>query len=105
MKTLKELLTIIIDSLTNDTCTGNRTGICAELRVLQIISKITVDEADKLNTFIYFNKPDVNQHNEFTRNECWIGEDYWWKSMKVSSESRQIRIDFLTKLKNELCEV
>ncbi len=74
-------------------------GICKiafDLRMLKIISQF---QNDFIYDYLMVNKPTKrNKYKEFTQNEYWVDKGYWWKPIYTSPETRQIRIDYLTKL-------
>lgn len=59
---------------------------------------ITKQEHLYMSNFIYRNKPSEKQYTEFTENDYWIDDLYWWKSIHHVPETRQIRIDYLNTL-------
>lgn len=103
MRSLKTLLEIVIDSLEQgDKKHYYNNGICGELKDLLRNGKIDTFEHPVVEDYIYENKPSKFKHKEFFTNDYWDGDMYWWQLMQVKPETRQIRINFLTKLKAEL---
>ncbi len=74
-------------------------GICGEFSELLKNKLITSDEKDDVIHFLYLNKPTYkNDYKEFRESEYWFGVLYWWKPIYKEPATRQIRIDYLTKL-------
>ncbi len=75
-------------------------GICAELGELLYDDKIiSNDEKNYVKDFLYSNKPTFeNDYKEFRESNYWLGSVYWWNSITFRPQTRQIRIDYLTKL-------
>ena len=83
-------------------------GICSILTHLIDNNIIDEKERNQLKELLNTNKP--SKHNEFKDfygNEYWVGmthpkysifAGYWWQPMYDALETRQIRIDYLTKL-------
>ena len=79
------------------------TGICFGLAVLLTAKEITQFEYYFLLDYLRDNKPTpINQYKEFTQNEYWINISYWWVNMGKQPETRQIRVDYLTALINNI---
>lgn len=74
-------------------------GICAEVQQLFDENKIDEFEMKKLNKFIFKNKPTLdNEYAEFMNNQFWKNTGYWWNSIAYQPKTKQIRVDYLTKL-------
>lgn len=103
MRDLKLLFEILIDSLKKGWkkyyCND---GICGEIYNLRNCDIINACEAYLLDLHIRRNKPHAYLHKEFTENVYWTGRTYWWTIMDGCPEAREIRIEFLTKLKDSL---
>ena len=63
----------------------------------------SIKECDN-HRFFEKNKPSKKKHTEFTDNKYWLGGNtdslFWWEVMREAPETRQIRIDFVSKLIN-----
>ncbi len=96
---LIELLELVKQSIIDRHLTFD-SGICKVLEILFKEHKLTYSECVYLKRFIYLNKPtNLNVFSEFTENEYWSNNDcYWWSTMFKAPETRKIRIDYLTKL-------
>lgn len=96
MRKDKELLQLVIDSLRKG---GRGFGICAEISNLFLGDFINTKEFDRLYFLIKTNKPTkTNRFKEFTQNEYWIDDDFWWYTMSYFKPTIEIRIDYLEKL-------
>lgn len=75
MKTYKELLTILRDTLLN-TENNNKLydGMCLTIHHLYVIDLISHDEKVKINNFIRKNRPLKGQH--YNKNQKY--SPYWW---------------------------
>ncbi len=76
-------------------------GICKVAYDLRKQGKLDPDLHDFIYDYLIKNKPTPdNQYKEFTQNQYWITEDsaFWWNTIHTVPETRQIRIDYLTKL-------
>lgn len=104
MKSLKTLLKLTIKSLKKGEKEGYYNyGLCGEISDMYAFEDITKEECDVVKRFIEINKPSAQKHGEFTKKSMhWINEHFWWETMQDMPETRQVRIDFLTKLLNEL---
>ena len=79
-------------------------GLCKELERLSMYdASFTYYEYICIEQYLNKCKPTTtNEYKEFIDNEYWIDTEYWWKTIDQAPETKQIRIDFLTKLINEL---
>ncbi len=80
-------------------------GICGVVADLLDNDKINRKEYKASINLLNRNKPKPNnQFKEFIENEFWsnttlpIEDDFWWLPIHRCSETRQIRVDYLTKL-------
>ncbi len=90
-----EILYLIAEELTKN----GHNGICSVIDKLINSKQITVREYLETNRFILDNKPTPqNQYKEFTENEYWLGNVYWWKTIKLFPLTRRIRISYINKL-------
>ncbi len=82
------------------------TGICFILSKLRDEIRIgTNDEIEAVLLYLERNRPNKrNKYKEFTNNLHWnkSGTGYWWNRMDFYPETRQIRIDYLTALINNI---
>ena len=99
MRDLKELLPLVIEQLKSN---FSVTGICSCVNRLVINKVITARERLIIEGHLNANKPSSKIHTEFTESKHWLGNIYYWYIIGAEPETRQIRIDFLTKLLNEL---
>ncbi len=94
---LKEVLEIIKKFFVETEKTG---GICDAISFYYIENYITLNETYYIKNYLRHNKPTPNNdYKEFTQNQYWqeTYHGYWWKNV-ILLESRQLRIDYLTKL-------
>ncbi len=95
---LKELFELVKQDIT-DTENRFQTGICKSINKLQIQNKMSYIEEAHLKGYLKQNKPTKdNQYAEFTKNKYWLNDSYWWYVIEDVPQTKQIRIDFLTKL-------
>ncbi len=75
-------------------------GICKAINeVYYKNSDVTFVNTLTVEKYLFDNKPTPdNQYAEFTKNEYWLGGVYWWKCIDDFPQTKQIRIDYLTKL-------
>lgn len=99
----KEILEEVVFLLGNEKMF--RKGICDVLTYLYEVDKLTFWEWSFLKNFLKNKKPKDNprtKYREFTKNKYWLGTLYWWNPMYEAPETRQIRIDYLTKVINNI---
>ena len=85
-------------------------SICDSLLTLWIRHQITKFEHDCIKELLVINKPThLNEYKEFTENPYWrghkinsINDGFWWKMTTLYPETKQIRMDYLTALINNL---
>lgn len=101
---IKDTLILVLNVLKdeNKISSFNNRGICAVLQYLDNNKTISRKTFKITNNFIRANKPNNVQHQEFTKNIYWIGGMFWWYPIRSKNETRQIRIEFITKLINSL---
>ncbi len=74
-------------------------GLCGEIVSLYIEKEITSNEKDFVKMYLFSNKPTLNNiYSEFYKNQYWINDAYWWRPISVFYKTKEIRIDYLTKL-------
>ncbi len=76
-------------------------GICETFAILESRNPVncTSEELNSLQHFIYDNKPSKdNQYAYFMDYETWLGKRFWWERITDAPQTRKIRIDFITKL-------
>ena len=76
-------------------------GICHVLVVLCSEKKISTKESREIEHILSENKPNpYNEYKEFTQNPYWgiTKNGYWWSPIIDASATRQIRIDYIAKL-------
>ena len=76
-------------------------GICETFAILEAHNNVncTTNELARVQQYIYDNKPTLtNQYSEYMNNEKWLGKRFWWDRICDAPETRQIRINFLTAL-------
>ncbi len=99
---LKEIFELMITNLIERPLTLD-TGICKVIEVLSREKIITLNETKFVKQYLFLNKPSVfNQYKEFTQNEYWLGRVFWWNVICDAPETKQIRIDFITALINNI---
>lgn len=96
IRTLRELYTILLEELVNQTLREYPNGLCHVIICMNHYDMITDEECDKLLTHLEKQKPTKrNKYKEFTLSEVWQGTSYWWRYMSGNKESREARIHFL----------
>ncbi len=85
----------------------NINGICLAIHLLKNSEKMTFTEYLKTNRFITDNKPSYdNKYAEFMNTPHWAKKGsisaYWWRPTSEEPETKQIRIDYLNKLIDNL---
>ncbi len=104
----KERLILIIQLMIKELkTTYTQTGICRTFYTLMSNKDITYDEIYIVKMFININKPTKrNKYKEFTKNPYWTNfvdsYSYWWTEIHIAPETKQIRIDYLTALINNI---
>ncbi len=103
-QTLKKYFEIAKEYLSNGGYTFE-SGICEILGVMYGKEIITYTEKGILLKYLEANKPTKrNAYKEFTQNEYWLNNDspmtscFWWTRISETPKAKQIRIDYLTKL-------
>ena len=95
---LKYLFGLVIQSL-DYRDPKQQTGICKEIKNLFANNVINIQEKDYLSNYLLANRPtENNDYKEFMIYPYWENTEYWWIRICVRPHSKQIRIDFLTKL-------
>lgn len=87
-------------------------GICGVVNSLLFNKGISIDEHSETINLLNENKPTPdNQYKVFTENDFWVDitipshtifEGYWWLPIYRNESMRQIRIDYITKLIDNL---
>jgi hypothetical protein len=88
-------------------------GVCEALNYLYTYSDVTQAELVFVGDLIASHKPTIdNELKTLTENEFWLGNfsknlshpyfGYWWYPMFRSPETRQIRIDYISKVIEKL---
>ncbi len=95
---LKELFEMVKKKLIKGDV-NKQYGICGIISELSYEKTITANEKEIIKRYLYRNKPTIkNKYKEFIQNEYWINDAYWWKPIWLRPEKKQIRINYLTKL-------
>ena len=97
---LKEILTKTLANFKTSSIT-NQLGICQTLFGLYYTHQyLTYNEYREVSAYLHENKPTKdNQYSEFTENEYWRPiSNFWWSTVKDKPNTKEIRIDYLTKL-------
>ncbi len=95
---LIERLLLVKDYIINDRCFS---GICDAVDNVGILNRHKWNKFETLDLkdYIKKNKPSfTNEYKEFTYNKFWCDNRYWWDRICDAPETKQIRIDYLTKL-------
>ncbi len=93
-----EILNLMKEQL-GDFAENKSVGICDSIQALYLKLLISYDERDYIYKFIYVNKPTpYNEYKHFTENEYWYDGIFWWKRINFAPETKQIRIDFINEL-------
>ncbi len=99
---LKEILELVKDTIVHGEA-YNQTGMCGILRSLVSCEAILIKERYEVLAYLRENKPtEDNEYKEFRMSPFWIDEGYWWYEIFLFKETRQIRIDYLTALINNI---
>ncbi len=84
-------------------------GICAVLQYQFETSRITANEYKIIRNLLEEHKPTPdNDYKSFTENEFWGKDEFplkdscWWQSIETNSETRQIRIKYVSQILNNL---
>ncbi len=78
-------------------------GICDAVTYLCENDTLNYLELIEFREFIRDNKPTAeNEYKEFTQGEYWVDEMYWWYPIYRVSDTREIRVEYLTKLINNI---
>ncbi len=94
---LKELVELVKHTMIGESY--NQTGMCCIINKLYEQNLITYSEKKIIKEFLDKNKPTPeNEYKEFRQSKYWIDEGYWWYEIYVFNDTKQIRIDYLTKL-------
>lgn len=96
-----ELLEIIIKSFETERSLY-KTGICNELLIMYANEVCTCEEYKELRSFLAKHKPNSEKYKEFFHTVYWVNDGYWWYPIKRYPETKQIRINFLKMLINNL---
>ncbi len=97
-KRLVEIFEMIKENLINGE-TYVQNGICGNIAELFGNNKMTFTERDYIRNYLFSNKPKLNNiYSDFFKNEYWIDDAYWWEKISLNHKTKQIRIDYLTKL-------
>ncbi len=95
---LKYLFELILQHL----IVGNKEeqmGICIIIRTLWVESICTYEEKVFIINYLFVNRPTKeNEYKEFTENKHWTDNSFWWRPIHDIFSTKQIRIDYLTKL-------
>ncbi len=78
-------------------------GICKAINeVFDVTNSFNIREYKFVKKYLFDNKPTPdNEYKEFTNNEYWDKNKlvlFWWKPIDDFPKTKQIRIDYLTKL-------
>ena len=74
-------------------------GICAVISNLYNKNFISSTQKFAILKFLEQNRPTAtNQFQEFLILKYWLDESYWWLPIWQDPETRQVRINYLTKL-------
>ncbi len=101
---LKELFTLILNRLMDEKRTY-MLGICDVITEIGYNNILNGDNNEDtiLKLYLKENKPSPdNEYKEFTKNKYWLDGLYWWDVIYEAPETRQIRIEYLTKLINNI---
>lgn len=107
MRDIKTLLQIVIDSLKETKekqSYGYGRGICSEALGLAYDGFINENERILIDKYIRQNNPFFNKRfSRFTKTPYFLQlSPFYWSRMDKHPETRQIRIDYLTQLKDSL---
>lgn len=85
------------ENLINDT--NLQYGICAVIHELFNKEFVSSTQKFELLRFLQKNRPTArNEFKEFLIYEYWLDESYWWLPIWLQPATKQVRIDYLTKL-------
>ena len=78
-------------------------GICKAIEYIYCTCQCTFDEYVNLKSFFAHNKPTaLNQYKEFYNTPYWRDNGYWWIPINKQPRTKQIRINYLITLINNL---
>ncbi len=104
---LKQLFELVKQNLING-YTPIQSGICREIKNLYSDFVISIEEKDYLSGYIIANKPTQdNRYAKFMDNPYWLvqvnnnADNYWWEII-YDEKTKQIRVDYLTELINNI---
>ncbi len=98
-----EIIDLIINEFNREKNGDDELGICLALYYIVQQNLISSTERNIFKRFLYNNKPtEKPKYNEFRQNEYWIDALHWWRTINREPKTKQIRIDFLKKLKSNL---
>ena len=98
-----ELFELVKETLRTD-IVGYDTGICQVIHGIHLQDKCNKTEYLEILHTLRINKPTSrNQFKKFYKNVNWVTgvyatRGYWWEEINQEPETRQIRIDYLTAL-------
>lgn len=75
MRTLNKLYLILWEEIKDK---QSISGLCAEILDLLYEEKITDEEYSNLKYHFINQKPSNKQHEEFTKNERFTDDEWWW---------------------------
>lgn len=76
-----------------------QSGICKCIIKLYENMSCSYIEYKQLQRYITKNKPNsFNQYKHYTNSQYWIDDEYWWQPINLIPETKQIRIDYLNEL-------
>lgn len=80
-----------------------QTGICKVVLSMMAHQEITIEEKYFISDYLNANKPNQsNNYARFVTNIYWIDCLYWWLPIDKYPFTKQIRIDYLTELINNI---
>ena len=99
-----EILNQVIFYLSNEKLLFTK-GICEVITYLSEIGYITELECFIIKQLMKLKKPNKSSRTKyvkFTKNPHWLNGLYWWSPIYEAPETRQIRIDYLTEVVENL---
>ena len=102
-KRLIQLLELVKLNLINGD-ENSQSGICKEIdNIYTKYHDITFEERNYIKSYLKDNRPTpINQYKQFYQQIVWLDNNYWWRPINREPATKQIRINFLTELINNL---
>lgn len=83
---------------------NNQSGICKAVdEVYAKYHDINCNEYVFIKQYLNTNRPTpINEYKQFYQQIVWLDNNYWWRPIHKEPQTKQIRINFLTELINNI---